>query len=653
MSLLPVITPRTSEPLRQQRAIFQVNSDQSTLQRLYDQLSTGRRVISGSDDPAAAARALGLKGGIAHAEQMVRNANAADGFLTTADQALNDINTALTTARGTAVAASQNVISEDERGALVTELDQIINLVLTTGNNAFRDSLMFGGALGDDVPFEFTGNNEILYRGNESISKPALARSSIVESVTTGVDALGVAEPKISSDVLDSALTRATRLVDMRDGRGIEPGVIRFNDGSGWVDVDLRGAVTVGDVVDRIEAIDLGGRSLAVDVGVDSLTFRFADNLNGTLGIDDAPGWATSTQLNVHNPLGYIAPPIEGGGLAPRTTLNTRLEDLNSGAGLDVSAGIQIGVGDELFVIDLSTAETVDQVLTKINRSGAPVRAELDPTTEQIQLRLLQSGTDYWIGENGGNAASNLGIRTATTETRLEDLRNGRGINANPDPSPDLSIRRPDGTILDLFATGLETVGDVISAINNHPNNQDTRRITASLNPTGNGIRLVGPVGTEFIRVSQPELSQFGTALGLIPEGEQFVDGAVAGGSSVLSGVNYDAVEPQGTFDTLLRLRDAVASGDQYDIQRLAEQLNTDLDRTSSKRGELGFRSQTVETMRFRAEDQAITMKERLSDEVDADFTETISQINTYQAALEASLRVIGQTAGLTVLNFL
>ena len=236
---------------------------------------------------------------------------------------------------------------------------------------------------------------------------------------------------------------------------------------------------------------------------------------------------------------------------------------------------------------------------------------------------------------------------------QLADLRKGQGINANPDAAPDLTIRRSDGTILAINATGLETVGDVIDAINNHPANQDTRRITVSFNPVGSGLRITGPVGSQTLNITQPELSHFGTALGLIPEGELSSDGTIVGGVATISGIDYNPIEPEGTLDTLLRMRTAIADGDIYNIGRLSERLNTDLDRASTKRGELGFRSQTVQTLQIRAEDQTVTMKERLSEEVDADFTETIAQINTFQAALEASLRVIGQTAGLTVLNFL
>jgi flagellar hook-associated protein 3 FlgL len=652
MSLLPVITPRTSEPLQQQRSLFQINSDQAQLQKLFDQLSTGRRVISGSDDPAATARAINLKSGIAHADQMVRNASVASGYLANTDSALSQIDQALIEARGVAITAAQTVIGPDERSALTAELDQVIRRVLMSGNDSFGDTALFGGALADKAPLEYRGNG-ILFTGNEAMAKPAIAKSTLVESLATGVGALGLAMPVVKGESLDSAMNRDTRLVDLRDGRGVVPGVMRLKSGSGSVEVDLRGAVTVGDLVDRIESVQLGGRALSVDVASDSLTFRYADNLNGTLGIEDAPGWSTAKQLNISNPQSLIAPPITGAGLTPRTTLNTRLSELNGGAGLDVSAGIRIGVNDDVYTVDLSQAETIDAVVTAINRSGAPLRAELDPTTEAIQIRFLESGANYSIGENGGLAATRLGIRTSDGTTTLNELHGGRGVQLNPDSDPDITFTRPDGTVLAIDASGFETVQEVIDAINNHPQNQDTRRITASLTSVGNGIELRGPVDTRPIRVTQAATSNLGNVLGLIPQDNDSSEGSVVGGFSVLTGTDYRTREPEGTLDTLLRMRDAVASGDTFEIERLSERLNVDLDRSSGARGELGFRSQTIDELKNRAEDQSASMTARLSDEIDADFTETISNINQRQAAIEASLRVIGQASGLTVLNFL
>ena len=652
MSLLPVVTPRSSDALQQRRLVYQVNADQVDLQGLYDQLSTGRRVLSGSDDPAAAARGLNLSAGIAHSEQLSRNAQATAGYLQTADSALSNVDAALIEARGVAVSAAQNILSDGERQALAQNVDELINRVLMVGNDAFQKTAVFGGVLTTEPPLsrELDG---VLFAGNNAVAKPKLARNTYIDTLPTGEAALGLAKPAVKGVPLVSTLNEDTRLVDMRNGLGIKPGIVRITDGSGWQELDLRGSVTLGDLKERFESLDLGGRSLQLDIDADSITLGYADGRNGTLGIDDVPGSNTSVQLNINNPSAIIAPPLEGGALGPRTTPLTRLSDLNAGAGIDVSGGLRIQAGSQVTDIDLSTAEVVDDVLTAINRSGAPIRAELDATTGTINLHMLKSGVNYSIGELGGTAATDLGIRSSGLDTSLDDLLGGRGVRLNPPGEDDLWLERPDGTQFSIDVTGMSTIGDVIDAINSHPANQDVRRITAELKSSGNGIRLWGPVDTNSLTVRNLGTSDIGTALGLIPAGDTEAAGGVSAGVTQLVGSDPAEVEPGGTFDTLLRLREAVASGDEFDLARLTEQLNSDMQQTLHTRGEIGYRAQAVDALRIEAEDQTVAMKSRLSEEVDADLTQVISEISSKQAALEASLQMVGRTAALTVLNFL
>lgn len=652
MSLLPVVTTRTSDPLQHQRLTYQVNADQLGLQRLYDQISTGRRVIIGSDDPAAAARAVGFQEGIAYSEQMVRNADIAGGYLRTVDTALASVDDIMIEARGVSVGAAQSILADGERQTLAQQLDHLIGRMVTIGNESFRDHALLGGALMATSPLAWEGTG-IVYSGNEAVARAGVARGTAVETLPTGAEALGLAAPGVKGKELSTGMTADTRLVDARDGRGIQPGVLRLSDGAEWIDVDLRGSVTIGDIAERIAAVDFGGRQLAVDIASDALTVRYADNLFGTLAIADAPGSETARQMNLSNPLGMTAPPLVGGGLAPRTTGLTKLDDLDGGAGLDVSEGLTIRQDDQVFEVDLSAAETVDDVLAAINRSGAAVRGELDVTTGKIQLRLLKSGANYSVGENGGLAATRLGLRTATADVRLDSLDRGRGVKLNTGTNPDLTLVRPDGTVLDFDAESLATVGEMIDAINNHAGNQDADRVTAALASDGNGIVLSGPGGGGPIEVTQPGSSNLGTALGLIPPGENSQVGVLEGTSMVLRGVDYAPVETQGALDTLLRLRNAVETGDMGEIERLAQRLEVDFKRVNGTRGLIGHRSQSVDMMRIRAEDQTIEMRSRKSEEVDADYTATISEITRRQSSLEASLRLMGKTAGLTVLNFL
>lgn len=651
MPLLPVSTSRTSAPLNNQRLLFQLNNDQLAIQRHYDQLSTGRKVLRLGDDPAAASRAIGLQRGISHSEQLVRNANLTEGYYQSTDVALDRVDSALISARGAAVEAAQNVLSEVELEALAITIRQNMDSIVSAGNSMFIDHQLLGGVLQPSEALTHE-NGTVRFGGTDAVGQTKVGGGANSRFTVTGSDAIGVASVFHTGSSLNAALNEDTRLVDLRQGVGARGGVISLSDGDERVDLDLRNAASIGDVVDVLRGVTLGGRALGVRLEDDSLTIQYADTLPGTLAIADAQGSSLAKDLNISNPQGFRSPPIVGDRLSPRVTLATPIEDLDGGNGLDLSAGIVIDQGGTRFPIDLSEAQTIGDVLISINRSGAGVKAELDESGGRIKLRGLISGVDYSVGENGGGAASQLGIRTADESTLLDDLSRGRGVFLNSN-GPDLMITRPDGVVLELELGGAETIQDVIDLVANHPLNRDTRRVRMTLSDVGNGLELTSPVGLDPITVTQPGSSDIGTQLGLIPLGQTESTSTVVGGSAILTGVDYRPRDAGGAIDTLLRLEIAVRENDIPEIGRLQAKLDTDFNQSSQTRGRVGVWTSSLQDMRSAVEDETVLMKSQLSDELDADLATVISELQARQAALEASMRFVGQTANLSLLDFL
>ena len=334
-------------------------------------------------------------------------------------------------------------------------------------------------------------------------------------------------------------------------------------------------------------------------------------------------------------------------------TTGTKLSDLNNGLGISLDSGIRIDQGDQSFTVEFDGAETLGDVMIKINRSGADVKAELNEAEGRLVLRSLRSGVDYSIGENGGNDARSLGIRSATEDTQLDDLNRGRGLRYNLD-APDLTIVRPDGVELDLELKDVESIQEVISLIENHPQNQDSRKVLVDLNDVGNGLQLKAPPNSfGSLTIRQNGTSDAGVNLGLIPPGQNESTGEIVGSVDTIIGSDYAPRDAGGSLDTLLRLQQAVLGGDLPEIARLQEILDDDFNLASQTRGRVGVWSRNVEQLQQTAEDDIIAMRSQLSDEIDADLTTVISELNARQTALEASMRIIGQTAQLTVLNFL
>ena len=320
-----------------------------------------------------------------------------------------------------------------------------------------------------------------------------------------------------------------------------------------------------------------------------------------------------------------------------------------SGASLDQTSGLRIVSGGRTYVVDLSAAKTIEDVLNAINTSGAGVLAQINPAGSGINVRARVSGTDFSIGENGGTTATQLGIRSISPTTPLSQLNHGRGVSQAT--GDDFTISRADGTSFAVDLGGALTVGDVLDLINNHPSNQNLlTKVTAQLAATGNGIELVdNSIGAGELQVQSIFGSNAAVDLGLVPKGAT----AANGSAGILTGTEINPQEVDGVFNSLLRLSAALQSNNQPDIERAMALLDKDFDRITFSRAEIGFRGQNLDALKSRSDDETNQVKDALSQEIDTDYTKAISSLSSRQATLEASLRLSAQTSRLTLLNFL
>ncbi len=154
--------------------------------------------------------------------------------------------------------------------------------------------------------------------------------------------------------------------------------------------------------------------------------------------------------------------------------------------------------GDSEYVIDTSTAETVQDLLNLFNQEEYGLVATINSSGDGIDVRSRRSGADFTIGENGGTTATDLGIRSYTGDSLLADFNRGNGIaivddeNQFIDNTLQISIT-DNGVTTDytIDTVGLTTVDDLINEINTVTGGD----VNASLKAVGNGLTLSGTVG--------------------------------------------------------------------------------------------------------------------------------------------------------------
>jgi flagellar hook-associated protein 3 FlgL len=89
------------------------------------------------------------------------------------------------------------------------------------------------------------------------------------------------------------------------------------------------------------------------------------------------------------------------------------------------------------------------------------------------------------------------------------------------------------------------------------------------------------------------------------------------------------------------------------EIQRAIELLDRQSAAMNLARAELGARQQGLESVQIRLESENVDLQAALSEDLDADLVEVISNLNARQTAFEAALKSAAGTLQMTLLDYL
>lgn len=132
---------------------------QSALDQTQRQISSGRRVLTPSDDPIAASRALEIRESMSRLDQFDRNANIAQNRLSQEESALSSVNNVLQRVRELALQANNASQSNESRQMIAVEMrEQLDNLVQLANQKDGNGKFLFSGNLDDTQPVTRMGS---------------------------------------------------------------------------------------------------------------------------------------------------------------------------------------------------------------------------------------------------------------------------------------------------------------------------------------------------------------------------------------------------------------------------------------------------------------------------------------------------------------
>jgi flagellar hook-associated protein 3 FlgL len=127
------------------------------MQKLQEQLSSGKQIRRPSDSPANTVSALRYRADIRRSEQLQRNASDGLGWLGTADTSLTQSLQVVTGARDLLLRGINASMSPTDRAAMAAEVDVLREHMLTLANTTYLDRPIFAGAAPGTTAYNATG----------------------------------------------------------------------------------------------------------------------------------------------------------------------------------------------------------------------------------------------------------------------------------------------------------------------------------------------------------------------------------------------------------------------------------------------------------------------------------------------------------------
>lgn len=155
-----------------------IQNNYSSVTRIQEQVSSGKRLLTPADDPVASVRLLQLDQQANKLEQYKANLTSATNSLSQEEAVLNSVNNVLQRVREITLQAGNGTLTQADRRALAQELHQREEELFSLMNtqNA-RGEYLFGGFKGNVQPFVREPDGSYSYRGDEGQRMVQIASS--------------------------------------------------------------------------------------------------------------------------------------------------------------------------------------------------------------------------------------------------------------------------------------------------------------------------------------------------------------------------------------------------------------------------------------------------------------------------------------------
>ncbi len=519
--------------------ISNVNRNLLNMSKMQDQLATGKKVQTASDDPVAASKIIQYNTEIAQNEQYARNASDALSWMEGTESVLMDITKVLQRARELTVRANTGTNTPEDVMKIGDELKELKKQLIMDANTAFAGRYLLSGYHTEEKLLDDNGNF-IIGQTDEDINNPPRTsyQVGIGEDIYINTNGLDIYGTVPDTGNFASMMPSESSI----DGTNSTPGIASTQTefkGNFTLDADYSGAPMT---------IDIGGNTYTVDES--KLDF---------------------SGMDVNNPADVAN--------VKSTIINELRNASDGGTGtLSDEAEVYFNEQNELVI------KAKDHGAISISQSGG---ASLGLTETQ--------GTDVVEAQIDSGAMTDADIGTNFDNKEMVITLNGE------------SKRITIGTVIPQTVAGLVTATQAA--------------IDAEFQPAGSIAVSANGTGITF--------STANSADGVQPE---------------LKIMSVKSTKSQliADFDEVIA---AIDASDTSKTDAFLTKLDGHLNRVLTNLSDVGARTNRLELITSRINENNVTYTKLLSDSQDADMSEVIMHLknseNVYRASLSTGAKVI------------
>lgn len=135
------------------KLLFQLKGQLQLQERLFEQISSNKKILRASDDPTGTAQSLGLRDQLSRVNEYDSTVKTAEVWTNVTTASLDNATSTWKRVNEIAISAADGTKTEEDRQGMAEELEQLLQHMVQIGNTTHGGRYIFGGGSTDNPAF--------------------------------------------------------------------------------------------------------------------------------------------------------------------------------------------------------------------------------------------------------------------------------------------------------------------------------------------------------------------------------------------------------------------------------------------------------------------------------------------------------------------